>query len=185
MSTVEQSPFHDQGERSRVKQAKADAIIEAAAGLFAEQGYSGTTLDGVAARLGITKPTLYYYFANKEEILIACMSSAYESVVEHALVGAKNLSARDQLFTVAGAYLDVMMQDTGRCLVRVSHLDLTPAGRAKMSGLKGKIDAEIQKILASGIRDGTIRDCDVRVTASAIGGVLNAVSFWKSSETNA
>lgn len=44
-------------------------ILEAALELFAQNGYAGTSMSDIAARLGITKPALYKHFAGKHEIL--------------------------------------------------------------------------------------------------------------------
>jgi AcrR family transcriptional regulator len=43
-------------------------LLAAALDLFVEKGYAGTRLDDVAARAGVSKGTLYLYFANKEEL---------------------------------------------------------------------------------------------------------------------
>src|SRR5512133_1506997 len=51
-------------------------IIEAAYNLFLSRGYAGTTMDGIAGALGVTKPALYQYFPGKEEL--------YAAVAEHA-----------------------------------------------------------------------------------------------------
>lgn len=47
---------------------KRERILRAAEALFDEQGYAITTIDQIAARLGVTKPFVYYYFHNKQEI---------------------------------------------------------------------------------------------------------------------
>jgi len=52
---------------------KKDAVLLAGARLFTRKGFYGTSLDDIAQSLGVTKPTLYYYIANKEEILIECV----------------------------------------------------------------------------------------------------------------
>ena len=54
---------------------KRDAVLQTAAHLFLEHGYQKTSLSLLAARLKITKPALYYYFKNKEEILAECYSN--------------------------------------------------------------------------------------------------------------
>src|SRR4051794_16336277 len=46
-------------------------IIEAAARLFAERGYAGTSIRDLALDLGMTKAALYYHFAAKEDLLFA------------------------------------------------------------------------------------------------------------------
>jgi AcrR family transcriptional regulator len=47
-----------------------DKILEAAAELFASQGYVNSTLDDVAALAGFTKGAVYYYFKDKESLLV-------------------------------------------------------------------------------------------------------------------
>jgi TetR/AcrR family transcriptional regulator len=50
--------------------------LEAAAALFAERGYAGTSVGEIVARAGVTKPVLYYYFRNKEGIFQAILEEA-------------------------------------------------------------------------------------------------------------
>lgn len=48
--------------------AKRERILAAAERLFHEQGYAGTTMEQIVQALGVTKPFVYYYFRNKQEI---------------------------------------------------------------------------------------------------------------------
>jgi len=58
--------------RQRASTAGTDVqrerILQAAARLFAAQGYASTTLAQIARELGVTKPFVYYYFRDKQEI---------------------------------------------------------------------------------------------------------------------
>lgn len=54
------------GRRQRLTQ---QAIVAAAAGLFARVGFGATSLDDIAEVLGASKAALYYHIKNKEEIL--------------------------------------------------------------------------------------------------------------------
>lgn len=47
---------------------KRERILRSAEELFAQQGYANTTMDQIVATLGMTKPFIYYYFRNKQEI---------------------------------------------------------------------------------------------------------------------
>lgn len=47
-----------------------DEILDAAAALFAERGYAGTSTRSIAERVGIRQASLYYHFAGKDEILL-------------------------------------------------------------------------------------------------------------------
>src|SRR5690606_27251802 len=47
------------------------AILETASNLFIKRGYEGTTMQDIAQELGISRSALYYYYKNKEEILVS------------------------------------------------------------------------------------------------------------------
>jgi AcrR family transcriptional regulator len=51
-------------------------ILTAAAQVFAERGYSATTMEDIAERVGITKPLIYGYFGSKEGLLSAAVTRA-------------------------------------------------------------------------------------------------------------
>lgn len=57
---------HDQS-----KQAKRDEIIAAASSVFLTEGYDGASMGKIAAAAGLTPNTLYWYFANKDELFVA------------------------------------------------------------------------------------------------------------------
>jgi AcrR family transcriptional regulator len=56
--------------KDRQLQLREDAIIEAMRELMIDKGYAGTSMDDVAARLGISKATLYLHFKSKEELAL-------------------------------------------------------------------------------------------------------------------
>lgn len=56
---------------SRRKDARAPEILDAALACFAAKGFSGTRMDDIAARAGITKGTIYLYFDSKEALFKA------------------------------------------------------------------------------------------------------------------
>jgi len=75
-----ESPWNPSRERERSRAIKREAVILAAARAFRERGYHNTSLDDVAAALNVTKPTIYYYVANKEEILFECFRAGLDEI---------------------------------------------------------------------------------------------------------
>ena len=61
-------------------------ILAAALQVFARSGYSGTSMDGIAAEAGLTKPTLYEYFDSKEHLFTACLLYTSRCVYETGLI---------------------------------------------------------------------------------------------------
>src|SRR3954463_9491238 len=66
---------------ARRKDARPEEITAAALDLFAERGYAATRLEDVAANAGISKGTLYLYFANKEELFKAVVREGIVSPI--------------------------------------------------------------------------------------------------------
>jgi len=58
------------GLRERTRRAVQREIAEAAVALFAERGYEATTIDDVAAAVGMSQRSVFRYFASKEEIIL-------------------------------------------------------------------------------------------------------------------
>jgi AcrR family transcriptional regulator len=57
-----------------------EQTLLAAHGLFAERGYAAVKMDEIAAAVGVTKPLLYNYFGNKEQLYIACMERSGDAL---------------------------------------------------------------------------------------------------------
>ena len=55
------SPWPQAPEREQQREAKRNAVLSTAAQMFNERGFHATSLDDIAARLQVSKPTLYYY----------------------------------------------------------------------------------------------------------------------------
>ncbi|MEB1529562.1 TetR/AcrR family transcriptional regulator C-terminal domain-containing protein [Xanthomonas sp. WHRI 7945] len=66
-------------------EAKREAIVEAAAGVFLEAGFEGASMTQIASRAGSSKRTLYGYFPSKEELFVAVAHSVAERFMEPIL----------------------------------------------------------------------------------------------------
>ena len=84
---------------TRRKEARPEEITAAALELFVERGFANTRLDDVATRAGISKGTLYLYFANKEEL--------FKAVVREAMV-ARLVEFRGQIENYQGTSFELL-----------------------------------------------------------------------------
>ncbi len=173
------SPWASPRDRSREREVKRDAVILAAARAFREYGYHNTSLDDVAARLGVTKPTLYYYVANKEEMLFECFRAGLDRLASaFTAVRTPGACGRDRLGAVIRRYAEAITSEFGWCMVRAEDQDLSPEMGARIKVLKSGIDRGIRELIRDGIADGSIRECDPKITAFAIAGSLNWIAHW-------
>ena len=67
--------------REKQKRERREAIFEAAATLFAERGYTATSMEEIATRAGVSVPTVYAYFPGKADLMVA-IYAADRAVVE-------------------------------------------------------------------------------------------------------
>lgn len=65
------APAAEPSLQDELRNLKVDRILQAAARLFVERGFVGTTMDAIAEQLGMTKPFIYQYFDNKHAVLAA------------------------------------------------------------------------------------------------------------------
>ena len=68
--------------RESNKLEKEQRILAAALRVFSSQGYSGAVLDHIAAEAGVSKPTLYQYFGNKEALFSAVLDDASGQILQ-------------------------------------------------------------------------------------------------------
>ena len=64
--------------KTRIQLRNEARILDAAQEVFATYGYQGATIDEVAARAGISKPNLHYYFKRKRDLYLAVLRRTLE-----------------------------------------------------------------------------------------------------------
>jgi AcrR family transcriptional regulator len=165
--------------RRRDHDLKRDAVIRTAARAFDARGYHNTSLDDIATALGVTKPTVYYYVANKEQLLFECFRAGLEPI-RAALRRADSSpgTGRERLRGVVHDYAVAIASDYGWCMVRAEHQDLGAALGAEVRRLKAEIDGGLRRLLQAGIADGSIATEDPKLAAFAIAGALNWIAHW-------
>lgn len=175
----QKSPWKPAHERARSRQDKRDAVISAAARAFRKRGVHATTIDDIAAFLNVTKPTVYYYVAGKEQLIVECFRIGIGRIAgaldELARAGG---SGREKLAALARRYAEVMASDFGWCMVRVEDHDLSPQVARRLRAMKSSIDQGLRRFIREGIEDGSLRECDPKMAAFALAGALNGIGHW-------
>src|SRR3569833_1819056 len=111
-------------ERQHDREVKREAVIRAAAHAFNLKGYHNTSLDDIAAALEVTKPTVYYYVTNKEQLLFECIVAGVEQI-RAAFREEKQLlvPARERLKAVLHQKSEAVASEFGWCMVRAEEQD--------------------------------------------------------------
>lgn len=83
--------------RDRAKAERSDAILRAAAHLFAERGYNGVSLEDIGAAVGVSGPAVYRHFTGKQALLGAVLVEVSEDLVTGGTDVADSAAAEERM----------------------------------------------------------------------------------------
>jgi len=174
-----QSPFRSSRSTAKENQAKRDALLLAAVRMFNERGYHATSLEDVAATLGVTKPVIYHHLGNKDQVLFECVRIGLSELQEAAEQASEEPgNGLDRLRVYLRRYAETIMGDFGRCVIRTGDELLSQEARVKFRKLKRRIDTDLRARIQQAAADGSAVVPDTRTAAFAIAGALNWTARW-------
>jgi TetR/AcrR family transcriptional regulator, cholesterol catabolism regulator len=164
---------------------RENEIIDAAARVFAERGYHGTSTQAIADVLGMRQASLYYYFPSKEAALeLVCLRGTDGFVEAAEAVVEGDGPPLDKLARLIAAHLAPI--ETRRDYVKVfinERRYLPDASRRRLGRKTRRIERCFEHAILAGIADGSIkRDTDARLAMLAVLSMCNAVINWREAD---
>lgn len=162
------------------RQAVRAQILRTAADLFRERGYRASTLDHIAARLGMSKASLYTYFRAKEEMLAAISRETIEGFTrELTLVLRSRLEPEEKLRRVVRQHVRFVIANQSFLTVFFSEEANLPSRFARaLRAQKDRYDRGVESVVVQGIRRGVFRDAPPRLVVFGLLGMLNWLYKW-------
>lgn len=159
---------------------KREEIKSAAKQLFAEQGFTATTIRQIAGRANLEGGSLYYHFPDKLEILYAILDEGNRELLDMAdRLHEGDASVPERLRALILGHVRILANDPARFMVVVRELsELSGPRREKIMRQRKQYERSVQEWLARGIREKTLRNCDVKVVSFGLIAQLNGVAFW-------
>ncbi|MDD5206083.1 MAG: TetR/AcrR family transcriptional regulator [Desulfobacterales bacterium] len=155
---------------------RKEAILKAAANLFAERGFNETSMAELAKVTGVAQGTIFYHFNNKEELFLKVLDDFKTSITQEFENHIKEKNFTTGLEKVEGAlnfylYLAGSMEERFRILHRHHAYELArinPVCRVHLESIYSCFADIFENAILLGQQDGSIREMDARKAALII-----------------
>lgn len=166
--------------RGAMRELKIEALHETAARIFNKRGFHGTSIADIAADLGVSISTLYYYIESKQDLLYQLhdltMQQA-ERVMGEAPFRAE-LTGLERLRHCIYDYLIEIMRSPTSCLVLFEAYALKPEHAEEILRRRDALEQGLRQVVQAGIADGSLAPCDPKLAIFAVLGAINWITRW-------
>jgi AcrR family transcriptional regulator len=166
--------------KAEVVALKRKRIVDAARRLFYEKGYERTTLDDIAERLQVTKPFIYSYYKNKNELLHEIAQQCITECLEaQSRILASKLPIPEKLAKIVEEVAQIIIDNQANTIIYLrEEMNLDWRVAQKIREQRNEFDHRNVKLLKDGVRAGSLKLVDERVAARCIGGILVWCALW-------
>lgn len=156
-------------------------ILASAQACFAEHGYAATRLEAVAKRAGVTKGTIYHYFADKEALFKAVVHEAFaphlnrfeamanSSEKTSTLLAALAASWVEGLSAPSSAIIKLVLSEAG---------NFPEVAKTYVADVVARDRASVEAILRRGIVRGELREMNVERVSFALTAQHMFAALW-------
>lgn len=166
------------------KTEKAAEMTKVIAKLFAQNGYSSTSIREIARRLGMNQATLYYYFKNKEEMLFELMNDSMDEALETLTdICASDLSPVEKLNEVLSFYTRFYAGDQDRLVLLVNEIDSLDHEHRELLRRKERRYVDLIRSILKELTDQRkMKPIDAGIAAFAFFGMVHYTIKWYKAE---
>lgn len=159
MSTEQVAPAHPAtpGRIERKRGKRIQEILSTAAALFGERGYDAVSLEDVADQLDVTKGSLYYYFASKDELVTAAietLGNEWTARLEGLPAGQSGTPA-ERLHALVREHIGIAVREYPAALrLFLAPQDWPAAQQARIKELRRRHDSVFRAVVEDGLTSG-------------------------------
>jgi AcrR family transcriptional regulator len=156
-----------------------DSLLDVAVDVFNERGYDATSMDELAARLGITKSAIYHHVPSKVELLRLALDRALDAlfaVTEEP--GATRGAAIDRLEHVVRGSVRVLVEELPFVTLLLRVRGNSAVEQAALQRRRA-FDGVVTALVRAAEEEGDVRpDVDPAVTSRLLFGTVNSLTEW-------
>lgn len=157
-----------------------DEILEAAAQIFSQKGFHGTSMQDIAQAVNLQKASLYHHVSSKQELLVGVLDQALDLLIEKMqTVMHQPLPANAKLRLAIEVYLVTMLEHRDLASVLLlEHRSLEPKFRSRHIPRRDRFESLWRDLILEGKAQGVFNCADVPLVSRALLGTLNWTITW-------
>jgi AcrR family transcriptional regulator len=156
-----------------------DSLLDIAVAVFNERGYDATSMEELAARLGVTKSAIYHHVSSKVELLRLALDRALDAlfaVTEEP--GATTGPAIDRLEHVVRGSVRVLAAELPFVTLLLRVRGNSPVEEAALARRR-RFDRVVTDLVRAAEDEGDVRpDVDPAITSRLLFGTVNSLTEW-------
>lgn len=166
----------DDGELSR------ESILREAVAIFSEKGYRATSLEDVAARLGVTRPSIYYYYKSKQEILLQAHLEAADTIFKTAYeIIERPLTVKEKFIKLIENHIIDIAKNAklvGIFYEEEKELSKTDVRVKELREKRSRYIERFGNLYREGVAQGIFQNTNPKITVLTILGACSWVYRW-------
>ena len=170
-----------------IRDFRRDQVIDVARRLFGERGTTEVSMDEIAAEAGVARSTVYVYFANRDELLRACLKRMLDQLLESIAVDwERDTEPAQRLRTLIGGMFERLDDNPAFFRLALVTQEAVTQGSAAVGSELALIGLEIagmiDNLYLEGVSSGLFRPMEPDRATSLIGQQIYGAMSVRASE---
>jgi TetR/AcrR family transcriptional regulator, cholesterol catabolism regulator len=160
---------------------RREEVYAAALHLFREKGYHATSMQDIAAAVGLYKGSLYHYIGGKDDLLVQVFERAMGTLVADVerIVADPSLGPSAQLRLIVQAHVTAVADNLDALTVYLHDFRaLAGASLAQVQAQRDRYTQLVGEIVSRGVRLGEFQASDTGIATLGLIGMCNWVCQW-------
>ena len=155
-------------------------ILTAAARIFREKGYHGTSVQDIAEAVGLLKGSLYHYIRSKEQLLARLFEGSLgDTIVELEKIATGNATATERLRDMVRVYVMSVTANLDAVGIYLREWRSLPAPElARVRARRRAMRRLFEDVITEGVKRRELSVADAKIAALAIIGMCNWTYEW-------
>jgi AcrR family transcriptional regulator len=157
-----------------------DDILDAAAKVFRQKGYSGASMADIARVVNIKKASLYHHVSSKQEILLALLDRALDMLTERiAPIASRSIPPDEKLRLMIRVYLQYLAENSDLSSVLLfEHRSLDRKSHARHVPNRDRFESLWRNVINEGANSKLFACKDSGLALRGLMGTLNWTLTW-------